>query len=317
MKSIGKLFTITSFKYSHTAKMTGIRAPRRLPYLLSIAKKIKGSTKDYYVKNLSVSKCAERFFVRNNFKEAINKVDIHSLNFEVIGKQSIRVKRHPKLQREINHFIKDFPEFFKVFTHNHMYKEGLANHTLAVYQKLIQNPEFKKLSQREQNILQVTALLHDLGKAEKLGGSHPLVNHSNKYVKEFSRLIEKLNKTDKSPYHPLLSAEIVREPLKKAGLPKEDRRLILKLIQNHHFTEYISKSNESQKKFVEDMYSLKFDEKEIKLLQILTDADIASKKIADPARKKEIFRRIGENNQFFNKQAIKIQDVTQAFMIGV
>lgn len=225
----------------------------------------------FMCKKLPVPKCAGSFYLSPFLRSAFKNIDVHSLEILVNKKLNrIKIKDQPILTKEINKFIKQFPEFMYVFAPQTRYKGGLDKHVLATYQQLIIHPQFKRLSYKDQEILEIAALLHDVGKAIDLGSTHPR-----------------------------LSAKIVVQRIGSLPIDKKSKRIILKLIKHHHYSENIAKKRMNYEDYVEIL-----SEKEFNLLKILTDADIKSKN-------KPVQYRLDENEKFFREQAIAYKTKSQ------
>lgn len=227
------------------------------------APKLKQNECDTFSKiKLPVQNCAGSFCINEDFKNAIQGIDIYSINIAVNSIfNRVNIKKMPQLTKGINKVLKDIPEFMYIFKPRKQYKDGLDKHVLATFQQLLCHPDYQKLTPKEKNVLELATLLHDEGKAIDLG-----------------------------PSHPDLSAKIVASRLKSKPIEDEDRQLILKLIKHHHYSGNIAK-----KRMTYQEYAKIFNEDEFKLLKILTDADIKSKRTP-------VQYRLDENVIFFAEQ---------------
>lgn len=231
------------------------------------APKIQTLKEDIFIKEkIPAQNCAGIFRMKPDLKNALkglSKKDIYNLKFKVNhDTKTISIKENPKLAKAINNFIKEIPEFFYYFRPK-TNEPDLAHHVLSTYQKLLQHPEFKKLSPRKQNILEYAALLHDVGKA-----------------------------LDSTPEHAKLSVRMIQTSLQKAGVPKEDIKSMNKLTGDHHYS-YNLKNNI---KTYED-YADEFSKKDFKSLRILCEADVLSKEM-----NAKNLARLAENKEFFRQQ---------------
>lgn len=211
---------------------------------------------------LPVLNCAGSFCFSQALRDGIKNVDLHHVEI-AIDKEGGRVdfKGYPQLTHGINRVLKDVPELFNIFLHKDAYREGLDRHVLSSYQQLLEHPEFKKLSPRKQNILEHAVLNHDTGKAFVRGAEHP----------------ER-------------SAQIVENRYKKLAMPTKDRDLIVKLVRHHHYSGNIADNQQTYQ-----YYAKIFREDEFKLLKILTDSDLKSKR-------GDVGHRFEENKEFFANQ---------------
>lgn len=203
--------------------------------------------KDTFIKTKTPAlKCARGFLVNIEFSQAVknlSKQDIYSLNItnNIINK-TVVVEGQPKLTSSINSFIKEFPEFFNIFNPK-ADEPNLSKHVLATYNQLLNHRDYNNLSKKQQNILDISVLLHDTGKSIESGRSHPD-----------------------------LSVKMIRETLNSKLLEEKEKNLILKLIKYHHYSESIAKGWNTY-----DDYVHVFNQREFNLLKILTDVDIKSK----------------------------------------
>lgn len=217
---------------------------------------------------LPVQKCAGSFCISAGFKEAIKNVDIHSLDILAIPKyKKVVIEKAPQLAKYINEFSKEFPNFFEVFRPK-TNEPDLGKHVLATFQELIEHPGYKRSSKRMQNNLEIAALRHDEGKTKDSGVGHTKI-----------------------------SVRMIRKSLEKTSMTKEDKDLILKLIQHHHYSENIVK-----KRMTYEDYAKIFTEEEFEMLKILIDADLKSKT-------KNVQYRMDENLIFFAEQAKAFQSL--------
>lgn len=218
----------------------------------------------FSIKKLPAPNCAGSFCLSTDFKQAIEGVDIYAADISVNQfLHRVKIKNEPELTKSINKVLKDMPELIHIFSPRVEYKDGLEKHVLATFQELLKHSEYKTLGRRKQIVLELATLNHDTGKA--------------------------VSKTLK-PDHPELSAKIIVKRLKSLAIQTEDKELILKLIRHHHYSENIAKG-----KMTYQDYAKIFTEDEFKLLKILTDADLQSKR-------GNVQYRIEENKIFFAEQ---------------
>lgn len=205
------------------------------------------------------------FSIGHDFRKAVRGVDFYATNISANPySKKVRIKSHPELAGHINKIIKDMPEFFNIFESIiGKYKGELHKHVFSAFQELLVHPEYQRLSPRKKNVMEIATLLHDMGKTVTEGTPH---------VKR--------------------SAEIATRMLKSKDIPAEDKELIIKLINNHHFSEEIKNG-----RMTHEDYTRIFNEDEFNLLKILVDSDIQSKRHIEP-----IQQYLDENIEFFKAQ---------------
>lgn len=258
---------ITALEYKYTPIILDHSKKISRALLRSDAPKLSLLKNDVFIKTkLSVPQCAESFFIRPLFANAIKnltKKDIYKLQPVLdTERKTVSIAKQPVLTKFLNNFMKKVPEVYYIFRPK-TNEPDLAQHVISTLRKILQHTKYKKLSQREQNILHVCALSHDIGKA--------LVS---------------------TPEHAEASAKIMAKRLDKINMPEEDKKLIVKLIEHHHYCYHITSKNKTY-----NDYAKIFTEKEFKLLKILTEADVSSKKLLF----KNILRMI-ENKFIFRAQ---------------
>lgn len=232
---------------------------------LSVLKKDKVEISN---KNLPAPNCAGRFFIGDNIKQSLENVkNVHDLEILPIKNNTrVWIKGAPKLQSGINEIVKEVPAVMDIFVHSKAYlPDGLDKHVLAGWKEAVKAPVYKDMSKRKQRIVDLAILLHDHGK------------------------IGKPAKTE----HAIDSAKLAKKTLESVKMPQKDKKLVVKLIQHHHYAENIAK-----KKKTYGYYAERFTKKEFELLKLITTADIKSKQ--DPQK---VAPRVAENNVFFSSQA--------------
>jgi len=230
----------------------------------SFAPKIKQLEIDMFAKKkLPVQDCAGSFCINKDLVEGIKNIDIYALDIAVNKRlNKVKISGHRQFTRGINTVLENVPENINIFAPKQEYKGGLAKHVLSAFQELLLDPEYQNESIRNQNIMSHAVFDHDTGKAFDLGSNHP----------EYS-------------------ARIISKRYKTLPLPKEDTDLIIKLIRHHHYSENIAKG-----KMTYLDYAKIFTEPEFKLLKIITNCDLKSKR-------GNIQYRFDENKIFFAEQA--------------
>lgn len=267
-KLIHSISTASSGAKSGVAKSDGLqRVCERVRegISLSVLKKDKVEIMNRPAKNY-----AGRFFIGKNVKDALKAVNPHELSIEVIniqGKDRVWIKGQPKLQSGLNKIIREVPAVMDNFKHADAYlPDGLDKHVLSGWKKAMEMPAYKKLSKRKKRIVDLAILLHDRGKIGKL----PKTEHA----------------TD--------SAKMAVVTLKDVKMLQRDKELVVKLIEHHHYTENIAKGKKTAEEYSEIFNN---NHKEIELIEIISNADVASKK-----DEKKVAKRLAENVGIFAKQ---------------
>lgn len=217
--------------------------------------------------------CAGSFSINSQFTGALknlSKKDIYELQFNLDrAKKMVSIAGHPKLAMAVNTFIKEIPEFFYAFRPK-TNEPDLPHHILSTFQQVIKHPEYGSFSQRKQGILIHAALLHDIGKA-----------------------------LDSESAHADISVRMLKQRFEKLNMQEEDKNLILKLIEHHHYCFNVKEGIKSYKDYAEI-----FSENEFKLLKVLTESDIASKEVSI-----KNLRKMVENKTIFREQADVYRDL--------
>lgn len=259
-----------SFAASELVFRAGAKMPTQASQGLFAGASWKGSKlkQDLFIhENLPVLNCVGSFNIGSQFRKSIlelSKKEILNLKFGVNSEaKTVTIKENPKLAMAINGVIKKIPEFFYVFRPK-TNEPDLANHLLSTYLHVLKHPDFSSFSPRNQIVLQHAALLHDVGKA-----------------------------LDSEPTHAGISVRILNNRLSSANLPKDDGKMILKLIEHHHYCYNIK----AGLKTYED-YAKIFSEKDFKMLKLLGEADLSSKEV-----NMKNMGRILENKTIFMQQA--------------
>lgn len=229
--------------------------------------KLSSLKNDTFIKSkLSAPLCAGSFFIRPSFADSLkqlSKKEIYKLK-PILDTQNktVSIEKKPLLTNLLNNFMHKVPEIYFIFRPK-TNEPDLAQHVISTLREVLVHPRYNDLSSREQNILNICALTHDIGKA----------------------IIS-------SPDHAEASSRIISKRLDKINMPIKDKKLIVKLIEHHHYCYNVKYNNKSCSE-----YSKIFDENEFKLIQILTEADLRSKKL----NLKNISRRL-ENTLIFRAQ---------------
>ena len=148
----------------------------------------------------------------------------------------------------LEHIFKAIPELVillgkKQVGHNF----DLGKHILAVGKEVVKNDKFQNLSENNQKLVLIAALMHDISKMED--------------KRDFS--------------HPERGGRYAYNMLNGALLNQDDKTTVANLIFNNHFGEYIAKNGEDEIK----MYTLAYECKDenpqfLNMLRILGEADL-------------------------------------------
>mgnify|MGYP001805813368 CR=1 FL=1 len=220
------------------------RIRHKITIPLSASKLKNHQEKDIFIKNLPVLNCAGRFCLNPEFVEAIKHVDIFNSDIRVNRfTKKIKIKDQELLSKCVNEFSKVVPEFYSIFRPKSD-EVDLGKHTLATFKNIVQHKDYKGLSKREKNVLNVVALGHDIIKS-----------------------------VDAGPMHPVISAQLMKKRLESQQMFESDIELAVKLITHHHYSENILKGRKTYSDYADI-----FDQEEFHLLKILIDSDIRAKR---------------------------------------
>ena len=157
---------------------------------------------------------------------------------------SVTIKNAPDVSNDLTAIVQAFPEFLttigKVQHGTHDFT--LDVHSLKVLQGVIKNPLYQDLDKKDQKLLRIAALFHDLTKAE--------------------------NKPDSD--HPKNSAFDVYYLLDKLDMKEKDKLKIYQIIKNHSWLAHYDFSKDMTQKTAFDMRS----GNAFLLQTILTEADL-------------------------------------------
>ncbi len=149
-----------------------------------------------------------------------------------------------KLNYILNSLIKGMPEFINVIgkTQHQNQDYSIDIHILEVLKDILNNPEYKTLSNIEKLCIKMTAMMHDISKPQ--------------------------NAKDKN--HPMVSALYAKDILSKYNLPYEIKDRIFELIKNHHWFELYN-TNQKDSSYIASLFRRKNDSK---IARIMTEADL-------------------------------------------
>ena len=127
----------------------------------------------------------------------------------------------------------------------------VIKHSLKVMQKIAQNPSFEKLNSSDKKIMMLSALLHDISKAEVI--SDPLHNFESSFDAYYIA--------------------------KKFNLTQDEQIKMYTLINHHEWLKYVNKQGLSEEELTKRLQSVAFDFQNDNLFEmskIFTEADIKS-----------------------------------------
>ena len=179
--------------------------------------------------------------------------DIYDLTNDFINNNEIQTPDE-KLNNEINKILKVMPEFINIIgKQQHSFHDfSIDIHTLKVLQNIVTDERYKNLKPEDKQIIEYTALLHDIGKRE-------------------------IEESDNE--HPKASAEISKNILENQNLSEDSKNKILNLIENHEWLYWYDDTRKSKKLEMDvtgrDILKKFSNNDELfKMAQILTGADI-------------------------------------------
>lgn len=127
----------------------------------------------------------------------------------------------------------------------------VIKHSLKVMQKIAQNPSFEKLNPSDKKVMTLSALLHDISKAEVI--SDPLHNFESSFDAYYIA--------------------------KKFNLTQDEQIKMYTLINHHEWLKYVNKQGLSEEELTKRLQSVAFDfqnDNLFEMAKIFTEADIKS-----------------------------------------
>ena len=179
--------------------------------------------------------------------QAIEKIRNNVINFTT--KNQVIIPDNPELAKTLNSIIEALPEFTSIIgkKQHGTHKYSVDVHILKVLQESINSPEFEKLSQNDQTILKLSALLHDISKAEGI-----------------------VDEGLMGEGHAVESALYTRNIIEKLNLPSDMRERIFNLVENHHWL-----GDLAQNKLTSEEVAVLFrNPEDFSIAKILADADL-------------------------------------------
>jgi len=211
---------------------------------------IKNISDEIIIKNKPVFKNAGLFFTSESLKNHLLSTDLDKITVSANPNNQITIPQSPLLEKSLNSFLETFPNFIEIFKHPQRDVDGLGTHTLKTLKEVLKNDDYKKLNDKNKNIIELASLFHDLGKIDAKGEKHP----------KFSKI-----RTEKI--------------LKNVDMPKEDKETILKIVRHHYWNKIASDTPKKMKKYAK-IFSLE----DLNLLKILTESDVKARTSKDNPR---------------------------------
>lgn len=166
---------------------------------------------------------------------------------------------NPSLEKELNAILKLAPELYGSINkkQHRTHDFDIMKHSLKVMQKIVQNPNYKKLNDSDKKVMLLAAMYHDISKAEGCV--------DNTHAQESS--LDSFYLT------------------KKYNLTKEEQNKLYTLIKNHEWYNYTNTVNSQNKGFLNKcLQSVAFEFRNgdmFKMAQIFTIADMKAVKKND------------------------------------
>ncbi len=149
----------------------------------------------------------------------------------------------------MDEICRTFPEFmFTIGSKQHgTHVYALSEHILAAFQNNLKNPLYKELSQSDRKILGIATILHDINKTEKV--------------------------VDKA--HPFISAQTTEAILQRMeDLTVTEKNRIINFVENHHWLERISASEQIDPKTVQELALSFRSGNDFKMAKIFAESDL-------------------------------------------
>lgn len=188
-------------------------------------------------------------------KEIVEKLRPYVIKYSENNKISTN---NDNVTNAINSIIKYLPEFRIAIdkTQHGAHDYAIANHSLKVMQKIVQNPEFKNLNNSDKKLMLLSALLHDLSKTE---GKKDVLHATN-------------------------SAFDAYYISKKFNLTRDEEIKLYSLIKNHEWLGYVNAKDLTTTEKLQRQQSVAFDlqyDNLFDMSKIFTKADLESVKKDD------------------------------------
>ena len=189
-------------------------------------------------------------------KEIVEKLRPYVVRYSENNKISVNSSK--EVEEALNKIVKYLPEFRIAIdkTQHGAHDYAIANHSLKVMQKIVQNPEFKNLNDSDKKLMLLSALLHDLSKTE---GKKDVLHATN-------------------------SAFDAYYISKKFNLTRDEEIKLYSLIKNHEWLGYVNAKDLTNEDKIHRQQSVAFDlqyDNLFDMSKIFTKADLESVKKDD------------------------------------
>ena len=180
-----------------------------------------------------------------------------------VEENKIIVSNDEKLTQELNSIVNGIPEFLTAIgkIQHKTQSYTLDIHTLKVLQNVINNPEYKELSDTDKRLLKIAALFHDITKTEGvIDNSHASESAFDSYY-----ILDKLN------------------------LSEDEKLKIYHIIKNHEWLKEYNKkgASEAHKDYIARKTAFELRKGDsFKMLSLLTEADL---------------KAVKKNNEFYER----------------
>lgn len=152
--------------------------------------------------------------------------------------------------------LQELEDIFELQTDNSTHKENVSDHTKLVVENLIELDEYENFDENDQNLLQISAYFHDIGKGPK-----------NKW--DWNKGVQKNYPDHPADAIPMLKRVLVEE---FENLTEEEIRKICLLVVYHDLVgEILEKGRD-----VQQIIDIIKDENELDLLIAISLADVSS-----------------------------------------
>lgn len=191
------------------------------------------------------------YWLKREFDDTISNIK----ETRKANSKSYRFKNISDLIQNIDSNFKVLPELkgiFELETSNYMHNENVSDHTMTVVKNVISSEYYKSISKKNQDILKLSAYLHDIGKGPK-----------SRWNKEIQPVY---------PDHPVDALPMLERILsfEIEQLKKDDIRKVCMLVAYHDLIgEIIGKNRDEQQ-----LHNIIKSRMEFEMLSCLSYADV-------------------------------------------
>ena len=183
-----------------------------------------------------------------NTKQVVEQLRPYVIKFSENNKISCDNK---DIETSLNEIVETLPEFRTTIGREQygMHEFDVLKHSLKLMQKTVQNPKFETLNDSDKKIMMLSALLHDITKAE---------------IKP-------------DPLHNFESSFDAFYISKKFNLTQDERIKLYTLINHHEWLKHLNNDNLSQEEATQRIQSVAFDfqnDNLFELTKLFTESDI-------------------------------------------